>query len=52
MDMKKIGVFLAELRKDRNLTQDELGEKIGVTNKTVSRWENGNYLPPVKCCKF
>ena len=27
MDMKKIGVFLAELRKDRNLTQDELGEK-------------------------
>ena len=35
MDMKKIGVFLAELRKDRNLTQDELGEKIGVTNKTV-----------------
>lgn len=48
MDMKKIGVFLAELRKDRNLTQDELGEKIGVTNKTVSRWENGNYLPPVE----
>lgn len=41
MDVKKIGVFLAELRKDRNLTQDELGEKIGVTNKTVSRWENG-----------
>lgn len=35
MDVKKIGVFLAELRKDRNLTQAELGEKIGVTNKTV-----------------
>ena len=48
MDVKKIGVFLAELRKDRTLTQDELGEKIGVTNKTVSRWENGNYLPPVE----
>ena len=48
MDMKKIGAFLAELRKEKNLTQDELGEQIGVTNKTVSRWENGNYLPPVE----
>ena len=48
MDMQKIGTFLAELRKEKNLTQDELGEQIGVTNKTVSRWENGNYLPPVE----
>ncbi|MDE6211457.1 MAG: helix-turn-helix domain-containing protein [Clostridia bacterium] len=48
MDMQKIGNFLAELRKSKNLTQDELGEQIGVTNKTVSRWENGNYLPPVE----
>lgn len=48
MDMQKIGSFLAELRKDKALTQEELGEKIGVTNKTVSRWENGNYLPPVE----
>lgn len=48
MDMQKIGAFLAELRKEKNLTQDQLGEEIGVTNKTVSRWENGNYLPPVE----
>lgn len=48
MDMQKIGAFLAELRKEKNLTQEELGEQIGVTNKTVSRWENGNYLPPVE----
>ena len=48
MDMQKIGNFLSELRKDKNLTQEELGEQIGVTNKTVSRWENGNYLPPVE----
>ena len=48
MDMKRIGAFLAELRKEKNLTQDELGEQIGVTNKTISRWENGNYLPPVE----
>lgn len=46
--MQKIGSFLAELRKSKDLTQDELGEQIGVTNKTVSRWENGNYLPPVE----
>lgn len=48
MDMQRIGMFLAELRKERSLTQDELGRQIGVTNKTVSRWENGNYLPPVE----
>lgn len=48
MDMQKIGLFLAELRKENNLTQEQLGEQIGVTNKTVSRWENGNYLPPVE----
>ena len=48
MDMQKIGKFLAQLRIEKNLTQDELGEQIGVTNKTVSRWENGNYLPPVE----
>ena len=48
MDMQKVGNFLAQLRKDKNLTQEELGEQIGVTNKTVSRWENGNYLPPVE----
>ncbi|MDE7082582.1 MAG: helix-turn-helix domain-containing protein [Clostridia bacterium] len=48
MDMQKIGAFLAELRKEKKLTQDELGEQIGVTNKTVSRWENGNYLPPAE----
>lgn len=52
MDMVKIGCFLAELRKEKNLTQEELGEKIGVTNKTVSRWENGNYLPPVEILKI
>lgn len=41
MDMVKMGNFLAELRKEHKLTQAELGEKLGVTNKTVSRWENG-----------
>lgn len=45
MEQKKIGSFIAELRKEKNLTQTELGERIGVTNKTISRWETGSYMP-------
>ena len=48
MDTQKIGSFLGELRRERNLTQEQLGDRLGVTNKTVSRWETGNYLPPVE----
>ena len=40
MDQIKIGKFIAALRKDKGLTQEQLGEKLGVTNKTISRWEN------------
>ena len=47
MDTIKIGKYLAQLRHNQGLTQEALGEKLGVTNKTVSRWENGNYLPTV-----
>ena len=46
MDLIKIGKFIAELRKENGLTQEQLGDKIGVTNKTISRWETGTYLPP------
>lgn len=52
MDTQKIGKFLKELRKQSGLTQEQLGEKLGVTNKTVSRWETGNYLPPIECLKL
>ena len=48
MDQIKIGKFIAALRKDKGMTQEQLGEKLGVTNKTVSRWENGNYMPDVE----
>lgn len=48
MDTVKIGEFLAQLRKEKGMTQEQLGEKLGVTNKTVSRWETGTYLPPVE----
>lgn len=48
MDMQKIGSFLSQLRREQGLTQEQLGERLGVTNKTVSRWETGTYLPPVE----
>lgn len=46
MNLIMIGKFISELRKEQGYTQEQLGEKIGVTNKTVSRWETGTYLPP------
>ncbi len=49
MDTQKTGRFLKELRRESGMTQEQLGERIGVTNKTVSRWETGNYMPPVDC---
>ncbi|MDE7004315.1 MAG: helix-turn-helix domain-containing protein [Oscillospiraceae bacterium] len=48
MDQMKVGKFIAALRKEQGLTQEALGEKLGVTNKTVSRWENGNYMPDIE----
>ena len=48
MNLPQIGHFIAQLRKEQNLTQEQLGQKLGVTNKTVSRWETGTYLPPVE----
>lgn len=48
MDLIKIGQFLRKLRNEKKLTQEQLGEILGVTNKTISRWENGNYLPSVE----
>lgn len=47
MNQLQTGKFIAEIRKERKLTQAELGDRIGVTNKTVSRWENGNYMPDI-----
>ena len=46
MNIVKTGEFIAKLRKDKGLTQEQFGDKMGVTNKTVSRWETGKYLPP------
>ena len=48
MDSVKIGKYLASLRRQAGLTQEMLGERLGVTNKTISRWENGNYMPDIE----
>lgn len=45
MNTKKIGAFIAMNRKKKGYTQEQLAEKLGVTNKTISRWENGHYMP-------
>ena len=45
MNQQKIGKFISERRKIKNLTQMELAEKLGVSNRTISKWENGNSLP-------
>lgn len=47
MDPVKFGKQLAALRREAGLTQQALGEKLGVSNKTISRWENGNYMPDI-----
>ena len=45
MDMKKIGCFLKELRKEKHLTQEQLAEILLVSGRTVSRWETGTNCP-------
>ncbi len=45
MNQEKIGSFIAELRKEKSITQEELAETLGVNVKSVSRWENGRNLP-------
>lgn len=45
MDQIKTGSFLREMRKEKGLTQEQLAEKLGVSNRSVSRWENGRNMP-------
>lgn len=47
MDQKAIGKYIALLRRKNNMTQEQLAESLGVTNKSVSRWENGQSLPDI-----
>ena len=45
MRQQETGVFIAKKRKEKNLTQEQLAERLGVSNKTVSKWENGKCMP-------
>lgn len=45
MDQVKIGKFIAECRKGKNLTQFKLAEQLGITDRAVSKWENGRAMP-------
>ena len=47
MDQKKIGSFLRELRKNEGLTQEQVAEKLGISSRTISRWETGAYMPDI-----
>ena len=44
MDQIKIGKFIAKLRKEQQMTQEHLADKLGVTDRAVSKWENGDSL--------
>ena len=47
MNQEKLGVFIAKCRKEKKLTQEQLAEKLGVTDKSISRWENGRTMPDI-----
>lgn len=47
MDQVKTGKFLAELRKENEMTQEQLAEKLNVARRTISRWETGNNMPDI-----
>ena len=51
MDQIKIGKFILNCRKEKCLTQEQLAEKLGVTSKSISRWENGNTMPDYSLLK-
>lgn len=51
MNQEKIGKFIAECRKKQNMTQQELSEKLGVSDRTIGNWENGRNMPDLALFK-
>ena len=51
MNQEKIGKFIAQCRKDKKMTQSELAEKLGVTDKSIGNWENGRNMPDLSLFK-
>ena len=52
MDLNKIGLFIKELRKEKKMSQQQLADKIPIDRTGLSRWENGDVLPPVDKMKL
>lgn len=51
MDQERIGKFIAKCRRDKKLTQKDLAEKLGVTDRAISNWENGKNMPDLSLFK-
>jgi transcriptional regulator with XRE-family HTH domain len=51
MEQEKIGLFISELRKQKHMIQAELAERLDVSDKTISKWENGKSLPDISYLK-
>lgn len=51
MNQINTGVFISKKRKEMNLTQEQLAEKLGVSNKTISKWETGKCMPDYSIVK-
>lgn len=47
MNQEKIGIYISNCRKEKNLTQAQLAEILGVSDKSISRWENGRTMPDI-----
>ncbi len=47
MDQIKVGAFLKDLRKEKEITQEQLAEELGVSGRTISRWETGKNMPDI-----
>jgi transcriptional regulator with XRE-family HTH domain len=47
MDQIKVGAFLKDLRKEKGITQEQLAEELGVSGRTISRWETGKNMPDI-----
>lgn len=51
MNQEKIGKFIAKVRKEKKLTQKQLAEKLGITDRAISKWENGKSMPDLSLLK-
>lgn len=51
MNQEKIGNFISKIRKDKKITQKQLAEKLGITDRAISKWENGKSMPDLALLK-